>query len=145
MSFFDLLKDEHKEVAKLLEEGHETTQQAVKTRSTIFSKIKHKLDNHTTMEEKFFYPVLKKCDETKDLILEAYEEHDEVKDMLTKIENTDPSDETWAAKFTVLKENVEHHVKEEEHELFPKAKKALSKEKIAEITREMENFKQSQK
>ena len=71
------------------------------------------------------------------MTLEAYEEHDIVKSLIAKIGATDPSDETFMAKCTVLKEVVEHHVEEEEEEFFPKLRKELGKERLMELAEEL--------
>jgi hemerythrin-like domain-containing protein len=90
--------------------------------------VKTELDLHAQIEETIFYPALEEADETRDITLEAYEEHRLVKQLLGELESMQKDTEEWTARFSVLKENVEHHVEEEEGELFPKAKKVLSKE-----------------
>lgn len=142
MSVFTLLKQDHRKVAELLEEGENTTDRALKTREQLFAKIKKELKIHTKMEEQTLYPVLKNYKEVKDLILEAYEEHHVVDLLLAEIEDTAPDEETWKAKLTVLKENVKHHVKEEEQELFPQIEKLLSADELKKIEQEMLNFKE---
>ena len=87
----------------------------------------NEVDVHAHIEETIFYPVLKKAEESRDITLEAYEEHKVVKDLLAKLAAGKPGDQ-WNAKLTVLKENVDHHVDEEEGELFDKAKNVLTDE-----------------
>lgn len=141
MDVFDILKEDHKKVAKILKEGDETTSAAIKTREKIYEHLKKEFLAHAKMEETFFYPPLKERDETKDLILESYEEHNLVKQLLSELGDLEPEDETWGAKFSVLKENIEHHVQEEENELFSKVKKALSHKELDEIAERMQQFK----
>lgn len=143
MTLFEVLIEDHRKVAKLLEESNETTERALKTRQELLGKIKKELDLHTTIEEKFLYPLLKDFEETKDLTLESYQEHHVVKMLISELEKTPPESETWGAKLTVLKENVEHHVKEEEGSLFPKAKKVLTKDQIDRIGNVMLEFKRT--
>jgi hemerythrin superfamily protein len=128
MNAFELLKTDHQKVAKLLERIDETTERGVKTREELFTQLKAELDLHAQIEESIFYPALEEADETRDITLEAYEEHRLVKQLLRELESMSKDSEEWTAKFSVLKENVEHHVEEEEGELFPKGKKVLSKE-----------------
>src|SRR5258706_2402693 len=128
MNAFTLLKADHKKVAGILEKIDSTTVRGVKTREELFTQLKTELDTHARIEETIFYPELKKTDETRDITLEAFEEHRLVKQLLAELENMDKGDEEWTAKFTVLKESVEHHVEEEEGEMFPKARKVLGEE-----------------
>ena len=90
-------------------------------------------------------PALEEAEETHDITLEAYEEHNLVKQLLAELESEAKDQEQWTAKFTVLKENVEHHVEEEEGELFPKARKVLGKERSEEIGSEIEQAKRQSK
>jgi hypothetical protein len=89
--------------------------------------------------------VLEKADETHEISLEAYEEHKVVKRLLAELEAEPKDTEEWSAKFTVLKENVEHHVEEEEGEMFKKARKVLSEEEIEELGARLEEGKGKQK
>jgi hemerythrin-like domain-containing protein len=126
MNAFTLLKADHKKVADIMEKIDSTTERGVKTREELFTQLKTELDAHARIEETIFYPELEKADETHDITLEAFEEHRLVKQLLGELEQMDKGNEEWTAKFTVLKENVEHHVEEEEGEMFPKARKVLS-------------------
>jgi hypothetical protein len=92
----------------------------------IFQQIKNELELHTHIEEVIFYPALEKANETRDLTLEAYEEHRVVKDLLGELDSAKAVSDEWEARLTVLKENVEHHVDEEENELFDKANDVLT-------------------
>jgi hypothetical protein len=104
----------------------------------VFDQIKTELELHTHIEEKIFYPALEKPEETHDLILEAYEEHKMVKTLLTQLSGAKTADDEWQAQAKVLRENVEHHVDEEENELFDKADDALSDEEIDALGQRME-------
>ena len=85
-----------------------------------------------------------KADETRDITLEAFEEHRLVKQLLGELESLDKGEEKWTAKFTVLKENIEHHVEEEEDEMFKKARKVLSEEDAETLGTRMEKAKAEQ-
>jgi hypothetical protein len=125
---FELLKKDHKKVSDLLKRLDDTEESDASTREELFPQLKTELETHAELEETIFYPALKENEETKEITLEAYEEHNAVKTLLQELEDTEKDDETWAAKLTVLKENVEHHVKEEEGEMFKKARKVLKKD-----------------
>jgi hemerythrin-like domain-containing protein len=107
--------------------------------------LKSELDRHAEIEETIFYPVLEKAEESRDITLEAYEEHRLVKQLLSELEAAPKDDEQWTAKFTVLKENIEHHVEEEEGELFKKARKVLNEQEIEALGTRMEKAKGEQK
>lgn len=141
MDAFTLLKTDHKTVAGIMDKIEQTTERAVKTRDELFTQLKSELDIHAEIEEKILYPVLEKADETHDISLEAYEEHRIVKQLLSELEAEPKDAEEWTAKFTVLKENVEHHVEEEEGEMFKKARKVLSEEEIEELGARLEEAK----
>ena len=145
MNAFTLLKADHKKVAGILEKIDETTERAVKTREELFTQLKTELDIHTRIEETIFYPALKDADETRDITLEAVEEHKVVKTLLGELESLGKDKEEWTAKFTVLKENIEHHVEEEEGEMFPKARKVLGEDGAETLGTRMEKAKGEQK
>jgi hypothetical protein len=88
-------------------------------------KIIMELKVHTKLEEDLFYPECERVEELKDLIAEAIEEHNVVDHVIEEIEALPQGDETFEPKMTVMFENVEHHIEEEEGELFPKARKSL--------------------
>src|SRR6266850_8401993 len=144
MNAFTLLKADHKKVADLLEQIDSTTERGIKTREDLFKRLKNELDVHTRIEETIFYPALEEEEETRDITLEAFEEHRLVKQLLSELESMDKGDEQWTAKFTVLKENIEHHVEEEEYEMFKKARKVLSEEDLENLGSRMEKARQEQ-
>lgn len=145
MNAFTLLKTDHEKVAGILEKLEGTTERALKTREELFTQLKTELDIHANIEETIFYPVLEKSEESRDITLEAFEEHRIVKQLLAELEESAKDDEVWTAKFTVLKENIEHHVEEEEGEMFKKARKVLSEEEIEVLGTRMEKAKGEQK
>jgi iron-sulfur cluster repair protein YtfE (RIC family) len=145
MDAFTLLKADHKKVAGLMDKIEDTTERAIKTREELFTELKTELDIHAQIEETILYPVLEKAKETHEISLEAYEEHKVVKQLLSELASEPKDAEEWTAKFTVLKENVEHHVEEEEGEMFKKARRVLSEEEIAELGTRLEEAKGKQK
>ncbi|HEV7376271.1 MAG TPA: hemerythrin domain-containing protein [Pyrinomonadaceae bacterium] len=144
MDAFELLKKDHEKVSGIFEKLEPTTERGVKTREELFAQLKQELEIHTKIEEQILYPVLKEAEDTHDITLEAYEEHNVVKTLLTELEALPKDDETWEAKLTVLKENVEHHVEEEEGEMFKKARKVLSSEQIEALGTRLEAAKKEQ-
>ena len=138
MDAFNLLKADHRKVAELFEQLESASG---KRKLDAFAKIKTELDLHAHIEEKIFYPALEKPRETHDLTLEAYEEHKQVKTLLRQLSRARTASEEWQAKAKVLQENVEHHVDEEENELFKKAGSVLSDEEIEELGMRLEEEK----
>lgn len=145
MDAFKLLKTDHEKVAGLLEKIDGTTERALKTREELFTQLKTELDIHAQIEETILYPVLEKANPTHDITLEAYEEHRLVKQLLSELESDPKDSDEWTAKFTVLKENIEHHVEEEEGEMFKKARKVLSEDELETLGERMEEAKGKQK
>ena len=145
MDAITLLKSDHETVAGIFEKLEDTTERAIKTREEFFTKLKQELDIHAHIEETIFYPVLKKSDETRDITMEGIQEHHVVKVLLRELDAMGVGSETWTAKLKVLKENVEHHVEEEEEDMFVKAREVLSKEQLEELGAQMEQEKKLQK
>src|SRR4030095_5966552 len=145
MNAFEVLNADHEKVAGIMEKFDQSTERASKTREELFTQLKNELDLHAQIEEQIFYPALEDKEETRDMTLEAYEEHDLVKQLLSELESEPKDDEKWTAKFTVLKENVEHHVEEEEGELFKKARSVLSKDEIEELGNRLQEAKRQGK
>jgi len=135
MDAFELLKADHKKVSRLFDELEAANGKA---KLSVFAQIKTELELHTHIEETIFYPALEKPEKTHDLILEAYEEHKMVKTLLAKLSKARTANDEWQAQAKVLRENVEHHVDEEENELFDKAAEALSDEEIEALGQQME-------
>ncbi|HZH91700.1 MAG TPA: hemerythrin domain-containing protein [Pyrinomonadaceae bacterium] len=145
MDAITLLKTDHEKVSGIFEKLEETTERAEKTREELFTKLKQELDLHAHVEETIFYPVLKKSEETRDITMEGIQEHHVVKVLLRELDAMGVGSETWTAKLKVLKENVEHHVEEEEEDMFKKAREVLSKEQLEELGALMEQEKRQQK
>lgn len=122
MDALQLLKKDHDQVKKMLKDLEATTERAVKTRQELFGRLKFSLTVHEQMEETVLYPALKEHAKAKDIVLEAYEEHDVVDTILGELETTPVDDETWHAKLTVMRENLLHHIEEEERDMFPKVR-----------------------
>ncbi len=139
MDVFKLLEKDHQKVSGLFKKV-ENSKGA--TREKLFTELEAELTVHAEVEEKIFYPRLEEEEETKDMILEAREEHRLVEQLVAELSSMEKTSEQWDAKLKVLKEMVEHHVDEEESELFPKAKKVLEKGEAAELAESIESEKQ---
>ncbi|MCW4004511.1 MAG: hemerythrin domain-containing protein [Candidatus Bathyarchaeota archaeon] len=129
-TIYDLLKLEHKDVKKLFKQIVENESY----QDNVYSQIKKALTLHMEGEEKLLYPRLENDEETRSSILEAYEEHDVAKKVMNDIEDSSDND-ARVAKVKVLSDVVDHHVEEEEGELFKKARKILSTDDEREIAR----------
>jgi hemerythrin-like domain-containing protein len=141
-----LLKEDHKRVKDLLKKLDETTERGVATRRKLLDQIAMEKKVHTTIEEEIFYPAFKEAAEKKDdeeMFFEAIEEHHVVDLVLPELKNTDPSTPQFGAKAKVLKELIEHHADEEEKEMFPRAKKLLTREELVDLGARMEARKKS--
>jgi Hemerythrin HHE cation binding domain len=133
MDAMSLLKEDHLKVKKMLAELESTTERGVKTREELFTKVKQELVVHEAIEEEIFYPALKEHPKTKEIALEGYEEHHVVDTVMAEIEGVAYDDEKWGAKFTVMKENLEHHIEEEEGEMFKQAKQVFDQDELTQL------------
>jgi hemerythrin superfamily protein len=132
-----LLKTDHKKVEKIFTDLENKTDD----RRALFPELDRELTVHAEIEEKIFYPAAKQAEPTRDLVLESIEEHKQIKMVLADLEQTDMRTAEWGADLKVLKEDVMHHVKEEEDELFPKIQKILSEDQLADLGSRMEEMK----
>jgi len=140
MNAIELLKDDHKKVLKLLDEITQTTERAVKTRTELLAKIEAELQVHTTLEEEDFYPAYKEAGGKPEAKMyhEAVEEHRAVEKLvLPDLLATDPGTLQFSGRVKVLKELLEHHIEEEEDEMFKDAAKLLSKDQLEKLGEQM--------
>jgi hemerythrin-like domain-containing protein len=115
-----LLKTDHELVSDLFIEYESA--ESNKAKKQIAEHICKELTVHAQIEEEIFYPAVKKALKDKELIPEAKVEHDTLRSLIAQIQDTEPGDEMYDAKIKVMREYVKHHVKEEQNEIFPKAK-----------------------
>ena len=137
MDAMSLLKEDHQKVKKMLAELESTTERGVKTREELFTRLKQELVVHEAIEEEIFYPALKEHPKTKEIALEGYEEHHVVDTVMAEIEGVAYDDEKWGAKFKVMKENLEHHIEEEEGEMFKQAKQVFDEDELDQLGESM--------
>lgn len=143
MDALRLIKQDHEEIKKMMDQLDSTTERGVKTREQAFGKLKRELQVHETVEEEIFYPALKEHPKAKEIVLEGYEEHHAVDTLVGELEAVPFDEERWGAKFTVIKENVEHHIEEEEGEMFSKARQVFDRSELEDLGKQMEQRKDS--
>jgi len=121
-----LLTADHREVSDMFEQFEQLGDRATTSKEKLKDKICKALIAHTTIEEEIFYPAVRAAnvEEGEDMVDEAIVEHASAKDLIKQLQEMQPDDDLYDAKVKVLSEQIEHHVKEEEKEMFPKAKKA---------------------
>jgi hemerythrin superfamily protein len=116
-----LLTAQHREVKSMFDEFENMTDRAKVSKKKLADKICDALIMHTTIEEEILYPAVREAtEETEDMVDEAVVEHASAKDLIAQVQEMDPGDDLYDAKVKVLGELVEHHVEEEEQEMFPK-------------------------
>ncbi|RYY02318.1 MAG: hemerythrin domain-containing protein [Gammaproteobacteria bacterium] len=120
----DLLINDHQEVKKLFKEFDALTDRSKAKKKSIAEKICHELTMHTQIEEEIFYPKVREAIKDSDLMDEALVEHAGAKDLIAQILGMSPGEDLYDAKVTVLSEQIDHHVKEEEEDMFPKVRKS---------------------
>ena len=135
MNAIKMLKQQHRQVEKLFKEFEAAKSAA--PREKTFTQIADALAVHATIEERHFYPSVKDA-QTEDILLESVEEHLHVKRIIADLLEMDAGDEEFQAKVKTLQEDVEHHVEEEETELFPKVEKLFDDEALEAIGSAME-------
>jgi hemerythrin superfamily protein len=138
MDAIALLKNDHRQVEKIFDQIENGTG----NREQLFRELARELTVHAEIEEQLFYPAVKNAKTTHDLVLESFEEHKQVKLVLADLEKADMSTEHWMAGLKVLMEDVQHHVGEEENELFPKVKqKVLTPAELDDLGTRMQSMK----
>jgi iron-sulfur cluster repair protein YtfE (RIC family) len=120
-----LLIDDHEHVKSLFEQYEDLGERALVTKKKLATQICTELTIHATVEEEIFYPAVRAAGgkEQDELVDEATVEHASAKDLIAQIMEMDAGEDLFDAKVKVLSELIEHHVKEEEEEMFPKARK----------------------
>jgi hypothetical protein len=137
MNALTLLEDDHRKMRKLLDELEATTERGIRTREELYSKIKGELTIHEMIEEEILYPALKEHPKAEDIVLEGYEEHHVVDLVMAELEDLPVDDESWGAKAKVMKENVEHHMEEEEGDMFKQARSVFDRAELEELGERM--------
>jgi len=131
MKATDLLEKQHRKVEAIFERLESGRAEP----GPLLEQLANSLAAHMTIEQEIFYPAVKTLAE--DLVLEAFEEHSIAEISLKRLLATDPDDSAFKARVTTTRELIEHHVKEEEEELFPEVEKKLGEAKLLELGRAM--------
>jgi hemerythrin-like domain-containing protein len=133
-----LLKNDHKEIRKAFRDFEKAGDAAAKAKGKLVDKIIELLTVHTYIENEVMYPRVRELlPDLEDDVLESYEEHHVADVLVVELSMMKPDDERFDAKTTVLIENVDHHIDEEEKEWFPKVREGLGRKTLQEIGADM--------
>lgn len=132
MNIYERIKQDHDEAREVIAQIKETSSRAVKTRREAFDHLKLDMWVHHKVEEAVFYSYLRAGKEMHGESMEALNEHHTANGLFEELDTFPVDSEEWLMKFKALSELVEHHMKEEEEDFFPKAKKIIPKE-LAEV------------
>jgi hemerythrin-like domain-containing protein len=144
MNAIELLQADHERVKAILSQLSESTERAIKKRTELLAKLDMEITIHTQIEEEILYPAFREAGgkEQDVMYYEAKEEHRTVDSLvLPDLKQTDPSSLEFAGRVKVVKELLEHHIEEEESEMFPQAKKLLGKARLEELGEQMQAMK----
>jgi hemerythrin-like domain-containing protein len=141
MDAITLLETDHRRMEDLLKRGEESSGTAVKTRKALLDSIAAELTVHETIEERVLYPALKAYPEARDVVLEGFQEHHVADVIMKELYDTPLADEQWGAKFKVFKENIEHHIDEEEGPMFRTARGVMTREELVALGERMARMK----
>lgn len=133
----EILEREHRHFETLLKQGEESTERARATRRELLATLTADLNAHELMEEKVLYPALQAHPQAHDIVLEGFEEHHVADLIVQELQEVATNDEAWGAKFKVLKENIEHHIQEEEGNMFRLARGIFSRDELRALGRRM--------
>jgi len=144
MDIYNYIRQDHRKVAVLMDELLSINLSAVQER--IFRKIRLEMSLHAEAEEQTFYKAIHEASERADIddrIVQARADHDEIRDLMTFLVNESVGGPRWMEKFGEFKHAVTHHVKEEEVEIFAKARRLLSDEQAKQLAKDMAKVKQT--
>jgi hemerythrin-like domain-containing protein len=128
-----LLERDHRHLEKLLERAEKTDARSLKQRTALLRAITTALDIHEVIEEQVLYPALKAHAEARDIVLEGYQEHHVADVIVGELQGMRKNDERWGAKLKVLKESIEHHIGEEEGEMFRTACAVMTRAELQRL------------
>lgn len=129
----ELLEQEHRRFETLLARGEATTEAARKSRRRLLDTLTAELTAHEFKEETVLYPALQTHAWARDVVLEGFQEHHVADVLVRELHEVATDDEVWGAKFKVLKESLEHHIEEEESDMFRVARGIFSREQLLEL------------
>jgi hemerythrin superfamily protein len=129
MDALELLAEDHARAKKVMQELRRT--EGPDTRQALFGQLERDLDAHEAVEEEIFFPALQPRE--NDMVLEGLEEHHVVDRLMVELDSLPFDHESWGARCRVMIGNIEHHMQEEEAELFPRARKVLGRRERADL------------
>jgi hemerythrin superfamily protein len=136
------LKADHRAVERLFRAYEKAGDRAFRTKRKLVDDMIRDLVQHSVIEEQLFYPAVRReVPSSTDDVLESLEEHHIVKWLLSELVGMDPKDERFNAKVTVLVENVRHHIRDEEHDLFPEVRTQLGRKALVELGEQLQKAK----
>lgn len=139
MHALELLQQDHQQIQQLFRQVEATADiEDSSQHEKLFKEIQAALELHTYMEETVFYPTLEERSTLRELILESYEDHKQIKILLREMKRLVERSEKFTPKLRVMIENVKHHVQEEEEELFPKVMQVFSPAALEQLGKELE-------
>jgi hemerythrin superfamily protein len=141
---YALLKDEHQSISSLLQQLIQMATTDTTECNARFAELKHSLTRHSEAEDAIFYSELMQHDQTRDLIQNGKQEHQRIESLLQELGRMDPNDPQWCAKLQTLKTCVEHHVHEEEGQVFARARTILPADLAEDLGRKFEQAKAGQ-
>jgi hemerythrin superfamily protein len=139
MNALEILKQDHQKVKGLFQAATKATDHT--KRKDVFNQIDMELEIHAHIEETVFYPALEEHEEFKDMVAEALEEHQEAKQLLDELEQLGAESHDFGSKLQQLIEAVQHHVQEEEGEMFPKIHELFDEDELEQLGKELESAK----
>lgn len=145
MSIYSYLKQDHEKVKNLMNDISELGDSDDKQRDTLFNELKSSLILHSKAEEKAFYKPLRAFQETKEEVEHGKEEHQEAEMLLKELTDGSLNGAAWQAKFAELKDAVEHHIEEEENEIFADAEKVVDEKTAEQMETTMKQLKEEER
>jgi hemerythrin superfamily protein len=139
MNALKVLEQDHQKVKGLFQEMGRASDQ--NKRKELFDKIDTELEIHAHIEETVFYPAIEQHEELSEMVAEALEEHQEAKALLEELEEMGPESHEFGSTVQELMEGVEHHVQEEEGEMFPKVREVFDEDELEQLGQELESAK----
>jgi len=139
MNALAVLKQDHQRVKDLFQEVSKGSDP--NRRKELFDKIDTELEIHSHIEETIFYPILEQHEELSDMVAEAREEHQEAKSMLEELEDLGSDSDDFGSKLQGLMEAVEHHVQDEEGQMFPKVREVFDESQLEQLGQKLESAK----
>ena len=141
MNIYDALKQDHQKVRDILQELQDSSDGG-KNPEKLLSTLKQELEIHSTFEEEVFYPAVAERQEAKEEIADAIDEHDEAMSLLEELEDMDSASPEWAEQVKTLSDAINHHVEEEESEIFEMARETIDQQRATQMAKEYQQQKQ---